>query len=171
MLNTGNLNLGFSPTTTLPKVTNFGNDYQKKNDFWKVTDTIGDIWNSISGQKQKQQNAREEAQIARDWSEYEAKNKYSWAVEGMKKAGLNPYLAYGNLDTNPMIGQQANSTSGGNGNLITAGVGTLNGIANIIHATGSMASSMNSRNELKQKAEAYDYANRLLNTATKIFKK
>ena len=38
----------------------------------------------------------EQAQISRDWQEQMTNTAYQRAVEDMRKAGLNPYLAYNN---------------------------------------------------------------------------
>lgn len=51
-------------------------------------------WSALEAQKQRDFNASE-ARLSREWSERMANTSYQRARADMVKAGLNPYLAYG----------------------------------------------------------------------------
>lgn len=51
-------------------------------------------WSALEAQKQRDFNASE-ARLAREWQERMSNTSYQRAREDMLKAGLNPYLAYG----------------------------------------------------------------------------
>lgn len=59
-----------------------------------IGSTVSGITSAVAGKRSRAFNRREAAK-SRTWQEYMAKTRYQRTMEDMKKAGLNPMLAYG----------------------------------------------------------------------------
>lgn len=95
---------------------------------------IGQIMNDISGTSASQEFNALEAQKTRDHQLNMAKNQYQWAVDDIRKAGLNPALLY---------------ASGGNGNSAPSGAMASSGSGSIGEVLGSVGQIMNGINSAR----------------------
>lgn len=69
----------------------------------------------IAGDTFAAQANLEEAQASRDFSENSFRNRYQWTMQDMRKAGLNPILAYqqgGGMAPQGQMGKVTSSTAG-----------------------------------------------------------
>lgn len=82
----------------------------------------GGTWEQSGGEIAAQKFEAEQAQLTRDWSALEAQKQrdferdmsntaYQRAFEDMKKAGLNPYLAYNQGGASTPAGASASSSA------------------------------------------------------------
>lgn len=116
---------------------------------------IGKTANDLSGVTASQNFNAAEAEKSRQHQVFLAQNQYQWAVDDMKKAGLNPAMMYasgGNGNTAPS-GASASSSSGSIGEVLGAVGSILNGI--------NSARSLDLRTKTQQddKVTSYMYDN------------
>ncbi len=102
--------------------------------------------------KQDFQNAfnASEAQKTRDWQERLSNTAYQRAADDMRKAGLNPYLAYAQGGAGTPSGATA---SAGSGNTNASGSGKL---AQILTTAFQVAAMVGSRSALAHSLEGID---------------
>lgn len=116
---------------------------------------VGQIANDLSGTTATQQFNASEAEKARQHQINMAQNQYQWAVDDIKKAGLNPALMY---------------ASGGNGNSAPSGASASSGsgsIGEVLGAIGQIMNGINSarsidartRDQFDDKVTSYMYDN------------
>lgn len=120
-----------------------------------ISNTIGQFMQNLSGATSAQNFNALEAEKTRQHQIDMAKNQYQWAVDDMKKAGLNPAMMYasgGNGNTAPS-GAAASSSSGSIGEILGAVGSILNGI--------NSARSLDLRTKTQQddKVTSYMYDN------------
>lgn len=84
-------------------------------------------------------------------------NQNQWAVEDMKKAGLNPAMMFGSGGVSMSSGSSAAS--------VNAGTGTADAISSISNVINSAASVISAT---KPKSEPYEIATKILTSASKI---
>lgn len=83
--------------------------------------------NYLSQQAQNAYNA-EQAQIQRDWEAEMSNTAYQRQAEDMRKAGLNPYLAYGQGGASTPSGASAHSSAYGASHGIGSGASIINSV-------------------------------------------
>lgn len=127
-----------------------------------LTKIIGNFVNNVTGKTASNEFAAEEAQKQRDWEKEMSETAYQRATNDMKAAGLNPSAMYGGT------AGAASTPSGASASANGGTTGILNGIAAMIHSAGTMAKTMNAKNEQKAKLEAYEKANDMLRTASHL---
>lgn len=102
--------------------------------FWGQT--VGNFWNQINGTWQNQQFNAQQATIAYNRQKEMAQNQYQWAVEDMKKSGLNPAMMYasgGGGNTAPSTAN-ASGTNTQSMNIIGSVSQFINSITNAVKA-------------------------------------
>lgn len=120
-----------------------------------ATSGIGQIVNDISGTTATQQFNAQEAEKSRQFQKDMAQNQYQYAVNDIRKAGLNPALLY---------------ASGGNGNTAPSGASASSGsgsIGEVLGAVGQIMNGINSaraldartHNQFDDKVTSYMYDN------------
>lgn len=93
--------------------------------------SVGRLFNDLSGTTATQEFNASEAEKTRQHQLNMAQHQYQWAVEDIRKAGLNPALLY---------------ASGGNGNTAPSGAMASSGVGSAGEILGAVSGIMNSVN-------------------------
>lgn len=125
---------------------------------------IGKTLNDISGTTASQNFNASEAEKTRQHQITMAQNQYQWAVDDLKKAGLNPYMMYasgGNGNTAPS-GASASSSSGSIGEVL----GAVGSILNGINSARSLDLRTKTQKDDKVTSYMYDNLGRIMEKVT-----
>lgn len=83
------------------------------------TNAVGTFFNDVTGTSAQNEFNAKQASIQREWEERMSNTAYQRQVEDMKKAGLNPYLAYSSGGAFTPSGASARSGQGGGAGVIS----------------------------------------------------